>query len=105
MTRQLPAIIFCLLVFISCQKKGIPVITERKEQPGKEAITPNIAPDTSAGKTVFMARCGRCHVLPEPSQYSAARWEGILSSMMPKARLDPEQKIHIAAWVKANAAK
>ena len=105
MAKRLPIIIFCLLVFISCQKKGIPVITERKEQPARELIIPDIAPDTSTGKAVFMARCGRCHALPEPSQYPAARWEGILSSMMPKARLNPEQKIHIAAWVKANAAK
>ncbi|MEO7923642.1 MAG: hypothetical protein ABIR30_08180 [Chitinophagaceae bacterium] len=99
--------IMIAVIFTACQKKALPVITERKEVPRGE-VTNNsiaIAPDTVTGKSVFMARCGRCHGLPEPGQYSAGRWETILATMMPRARLNNEQKVHLSAWVKANAAR
>ena len=102
-------IILCLAIFISCQKKGVPVITERKTEPPRQnaamPVNETIAPDTSAGRSIFQASCARCHDLPEPGRYTFSRWEGILSSMMPKARLNNEQKIHITAWLKAKAAR
>jgi cytochrome c2 len=68
-------------------------------------VNESIAPDTSAGKTIFQGRCARCHDLPLPDQYTVPRWEGILASMMPKARLTKEQQVHITAYLKAHAAK
>ena len=92
----------CLLVCVSCQKKNLPVITDRVISP--ERVT-TVAPDTMAGKSIFMARCSRCHGLPVPAQYTKTRWEVILSYMMPRARLTSVQKVHITAWLQANAAK
>ena len=99
-----------LIVFASCQKKAIPVITERKEETVRGTtrsidLSETIAPDTVAGRSIFVGRCGRCHGLPDPSIYTQQRWEGILTSMIPKAKLDDVQKVHITAYVKANAAK
>ncbi len=102
-------IIIILFCFISCQKKAIPVITERKEKTWtkttRDSILATITPDTLEGKSVFIARCARCHDLPLPDQYTASEWEGILSTMMTRARLNNEQKIHIAAYLKTHAAK
>lgn len=103
-------VILLLLVAIACQKKAVPVITERKTEASKKVVTPfppsgTILPDTAIGKTVFVNRCGKCHGLPEPVQYTAQKWEGILAYMMPRARLDEIQKIHVWAYVNANAAK
>jgi hypothetical protein len=97
-----------LFIVAACQKKAVPVITERKYEPPKRVVTTfptpgTIAPDTSIGKTVFINRCGKCHGLPEPVQFTAERWDGILISMMPKARLNEEQKIHITAYIKSHA--
>jgi hypothetical protein len=109
MKKPVLPIILCLAVLISCQKKSMPVITERKQDPSRKnmvsSVNENIVPDTSLGKTIFQARCTRCHDLPSADQYTASRWEGILASMMPKARLNQEQQVHITAYLKTHAAK
>jgi hypothetical protein len=95
---------------IGCHKKSMPVITERKYEAPKTTVTSypptgTIAPDTTAGKIDFTNCCGKCHGLPEPLQYTAQRWDGILSYMIPRARLSNEQAVHVTAYVKANAQK
>lgn len=109
MKKLVVSLIILLFVIISCQKKAVPVITERKnELPGKiETVDPSPAtsPDTAVGKTIFTNRCGRCHGLPKPAQYTAQLWEGILSYMIPRARLNDAQGVHVRAYLKVNAAK
>ena len=64
-------ITFLAILTIACNKKTVPVITERKYEPkGRVKTFPPpviISPDTVAGKSIFMARCSRCHGLPEPT--------------------------------------
>ncbi len=43
------------------------------------------------GKTIYDSACKRCHDLPEPTDFSAQDWVGIMNSMAPKARLNAEQ--------------
>ena len=84
----------------------MPVITSRTTEPpppAKPII--DIKPDIETGKTIFINRCGNCHGLPKPDDFTAKRWEGILSYMIPKARLNNEQGIHVTAYLKASAAK
>lgn len=95
-----------LIVIIACNKKAIPVITSRTTEPPPPAksIT-GIKPDIEIGKTIFTNRCGNCHGLPKPDDFTAKRWDGILSYMLPRARLNSEQSIHITAYLKATAQK
>jgi len=94
------------LMISACNKKALPVITERKQDPPPPVkATENIIPDLARGKMIFTNRCGRCHDLPKPEQYNAERWKGILSYMIPKAGLDNEQGVHVTAYLQANAAK
>lgn len=102
--------LFISLLVVACQKKSVPVITERKTGPPTKISSPyppagTIVPDTVEGKTVFMARCSRCHGLPDPAQFNAVRWESILELMIPRARIDKENAVHVRAYVLANAAK
>jgi len=83
-----------------------PVITSRTVEPPPPAKpVSDVKADTELGKTIFTNRCGRCHDLPKPEQYTAQRWDGILSYMIPRARLNDEQGVHVTAYLKANAAK
>lgn len=107
MNKPIIIIIF-LLIVSACQKKSVPTITGRTSKPNKEKSTPlpgTIAPDTAIGKIIFVNRCGKCHGLPLPSQFNEKMWGEILISMMPKARLKNEQKIHLTAYVMDNAKK
>ena len=102
-----------ILVFVivacalsACHKKAIPTITTRKTDPPPPISgTVDIKPDIGAGKTIFTARCSRCHDLPAPAKYTVQRWEVILKLMLPKARLSEEQEIHVTAYIKKNSAK
>lgn len=101
----------CLIVGIiilsgGCSKKSLPIITARTTEPfTKEEEKSSITPDLAAGKSIFMSNCGKCHDLPLAEQFTAQRWEGILGSMIPQAKLNQEQRVHVSAYIKANALK
>lgn len=89
---------------MACQKRSSPVITQRAYEPPRKdiAIYPpegTVVPDTVTGKIIFINRCDRCHGLPDPFIYSQKRWESILELMIPRARLLPEQAVHLRAYI------
>ena len=57
------------------------------------------------GKTIFDARCGKCHDLPQPSDHTSQEWDKIIERMAPKAKLSPEETNWVLAYVKADAKK
>lgn len=59
----------------------------------------------SAGQTVYINRCGRCHGLKKTENYTAPQWENILKSMIPKARLNEEEAKKLTAYVMEYAKK
>lgn len=97
--------LFVLIVLLSCQKKAVPVITTRTIEPSVPKLEEFSAPDLLAGKQLFTNRCGRCHGLPDPVQYTVKRWETIMVLMAPRAKLSKQEQVHVTAWVKENAAK
>jgi cytochrome c5 len=109
MTTRNPLIsLIFILVVISCQKKAVPTITERNAvPPSKVSYTyppESAAPaDTLTGRQLFTARCGRCHGLPEPQQFTITKWENILPIMFPRTGLSSEQAFHVRAYLLANA--
>lgn len=101
------ALIFFLSALLACQRKTIPVIIERKDatSPKPALVKETIVADTAAGRQIFMARCGRCHGVPDPLQYTTRQWETILASMIPRSRINKEQALHLTAFVNTNADK
>lgn len=98
-----------LLIVAACQRKAVPVITERKTAPIElPALYPpngTVAPDTIIGKTVFTGRCSRCHGLPDLLLYTEEKWENILASMIPRSGIPMDNRVHLRAYVLANAAQ
>lgn len=110
MKKTIAIITALFLVLAACQKKAVPVITERKADPPKKIDSQyppkeTVAPDTLAGKTLFTSRCDRCHALPEIKQFNIDRWDDILAVMFPRARLNNEEALHVRAYLLLNAAK
>ena len=101
------ALIFFLSALFACQRKTIPVITDRKDATFQkpELVKETIIADTATGRQIFMTRCGRCHGVPDPLQYSTKRWETILASMIPRSRINTEQAVHLSAFVNENAGR
>ena len=99
-----------LFLLVSCQKKAVPVISDRKARvPQKiESIYPpkaTITPDTLAGRRIFVNRCDRCHGLPLTAQFSIRQWDAILPTMFPRAGLSNEEALHVRAYLLATAAE
>jgi mono/diheme cytochrome c family protein len=116
--RKITTIAFFSLIVFACSRKTI-ATTETKTNtetvaPVKpvaethDPATPAMAATTemlAAGKTVYINRCGRCHELNPVEKFTAQRWEGILKSMIPKAKLNDGEAAQVTAYVRANAKK
>jgi cytochrome c5 len=106
MKKALVLIILFTSVTLACHKKSLPVITDRTNEPiAPKPLIADVTPDLALGKSLFENRCSRCHDAPDPKKYNAMQWDGYLGIMMPRARLNPEQKVHVTAYVKANCLK
>ena len=104
MKKSIVFFIGVVFVLTACHKNSVPTITTRKKDPPPPiSATLPVKPDMDAGKTIFIVHCGRCHDLPDPFKYTAPRWESILKTMIPRAKLNREEAVHIRAYINANA--
>lgn len=100
------------LVIIACSKKTTSsktvTTTTTTTAPAIEIPKPANTTDmamVAEGKNVYEGKCGRCHGLKNTGDYTAERWDGILRSMVPKAKLNDMETQQVTAYVKANAKK
>lgn len=94
-----------LCVILSCHKRAVPTFTTRSIDINETANTKNDPPDLGSGKSVFSARCHRCHDLPNPSKYTEMRLDTLLPIMTSRARLTKEEADNVTAYLKANCSK
>jgi hypothetical protein len=59
----------------------------------------------SAGQTIYINRCGRCHSLKPVQNYTAQQWDNILKSMIPKAKLNEDESKQVTAFIMEHAKK
>lgn len=57
------------------------------------------------GEDLYTQRCGRCHDLPKPSDFTVEDWKPIMASMAPKAKLNADETNWVLAYANANAKK
>ena len=57
------------------------------------------------GELTYNMRCGKCHDLPTPSEFTIADWQPIIKRMAPKAKLNADETNWVLAYVNANAKK
>jgi hypothetical protein len=102
-------LLFSLLIIGACHKKGIPEMTDRNAPPPKTGFVypprETVAPDTATGRRLYAVRCVRCHDAPDVTKYTMERWDKILPTMLPRARMDNEQSLHIRSWILTQVAE
>ncbi|MGH2552064.1 MAG: hypothetical protein ACRDEB_00010 [Chitinophagaceae bacterium] len=57
------------------------------------------------GKTVYVTKCGNCHALKNPGDYTEDQLNNILKIEIPKANLDNKEAEQVTAYLLANAKK
>lgn len=70
-------------------------------------ITANLTKEEmlKRGEDLYNLRCGKCHGLPKPADFTVKDWKPIMASMAPKAKLNAEETNWVLAYVNANAKK
>jgi len=113
MKKAITIVSLALLVF-ACSRKttntaqtttAAPTTTETTTTGTTATVNAEHAAMVEQGKTVYTTRCNRCHALKDVTAYTTTRWDGILKSMIPKAKLDSTQGQQVTAYVMENAKK
>ena len=55
--------------------------------------------ELTKGRDLYMGKCGKCHSLYKPNQFSGEQWKINLSKMQPKAKITDDEKWLIFAYV------
>ena len=91
------------LIVFACSHKTSNTITKTEVVKEKtESATVSNA-QFIAGKTVYEAKCGRCHKLHEPNRGNMAQWTKWIDRMAPKAKLTDEEKQQVTDYISVNA--
>ncbi len=56
-----------------------------------------------AGKTVYVTKCGSCHALKNPGDYTVDQMYAFLKTEIPKAKLSSKEGEQVTAYFLANA--
>ena len=95
-----------IVIFFSCGRKNVPVISDRTNRPPAPiATTPTFSEaDLLAGQAIYTTgKCVKCHEAKPVEKWKADQWKPILKSMIPKAKLDSLQKIQVTAYVNTHS--
>jgi cytochrome c5 len=93
------------ILFLSeCAEKK--VTAAKSESPADEvaAMKTKYSPDQIAkGKTISEAKCGECHDLHAPQEFTVHEWDKILPGMSHKAKLSADDAGLLRSWIIINA--
>lgn len=89
---------------VSCNAKKAVVEETKINESTPELLAPMIplTAELSQGKTVFEAKCNKCHDLPVPSHYTKERWKPILKGMQGAAKISDEERELVYNYVTMN---
>ena len=83
-----------LALFTGCVAGGsraIPVAGPNDVARGSERYPDLTADELTAGRTLFLGRCGSCHLPPAPSSQTPEAWPAHVAEMKVRAHLDEKQ--------------
>jgi mono/diheme cytochrome c family protein len=107
MKKATTIITLALLVF-ACSRKTVNTSqTSTNTTPVTETAKTDAAHAAlvEQGKGIYTTKCSKCHATKDVTAYTPARWDGILKSMIPKAKLDEAESQQVTAYVMENAKK
>jgi cytochrome c5 len=90
------------LVVIACSQKTAGTIAATEVAVKTESATVSHEAYL-AGKTIYDAKCGRCHKLHDPERGNMTQWDKWLDRMAPKAKLTDDEKLQVRNFISVNA--
>jgi cytochrome c5 len=100
--KKIITIVLVSLVVFACSHKTTSTVTKTETIVKTESATVSNA-QYLEGKTVYEAKCGRCHKLYKPERGNMTQWTKWIDRMAPKAKLTDEEKQMVIRYVSVNA--
>lgn len=95
--------------FLGCAKKVAPAATI-DNKPATETktvtetkpviVTPVESSMSISGHVIYDVKCGLCHALKKPGDFTVEQWVPILDDMASRAKLDSTEKANVRAYVR-----
>ncbi len=86
MIKNSLVLLFMVLIVAACSKK-----MSATKTPPAEVVS---------GNQIFDMKCGKCHDLKKPADFTATEWIPIMDNMAKKAKLSAEEKEQVVSYVK-----
>lgn len=85
-------------------KKAVVTETVNSNNSSEQLEAPVImlTAELALGKTIFEAKCGKCHDLVKPESYSKEKWKPIMLSMQEAAKLTDDERVMVYNYVTMN---
>jgi cytochrome c5 len=100
--KKLITIVVISLVVFACSHKTTSTVAKTESTVKTESATVSNA-QYLAGKTIYEAKCGRCHKLFSPDKGNMTQWTKWIDKMAPKAKLTDAEKAQVTDYVSVNA--
>lgn len=94
--KKLTFLLATSVLIIACQPKTADVIIEDVEDNTEESF--NMA-EVNAGKVVYSNKCSKCHDAPVIKEVSNEKWAKVLTPMIKKAELTPEEEVQVRSFI------
>lgn len=85
------SLLIAIASFASCAG-SIPNPTEADAEWASHAWTGTTVHNLMTGRKLYVEKCGGCHSLSAPAQYSVQEWERIMEKMKIRAAVSEEEK-------------
>ena len=92
-----------VLLLDSCSHKSTPTKTTVETKAPSTDNNNKVTLNTNYGKEIYESKCGSCHDLKKPNEYTFIEWNPIMNRMAKKADLDYLQKQNVLGYLKDNA--
>jgi hypothetical protein len=80
-----------LVVLVGCSAL-LPVLTEEDAQRAETRWPTATFPTLKSGRQKYIDRCGGCHSLHLPSEFTEDQWRKAVGDMQQRAHVSPEEK-------------
>jgi cytochrome c5 len=100
--KKIITIVLISLVVFACSHKTTSTVAKTESIIKTESATVTNAQYVE-GKTVYDAKCGKCHKLYSPERGNMTQWTKWIDRMAPKAKLTADEKTQVTNYVSVNA--
>ena len=103
MQKIIVAVLLCSVIF--WQGCDTTTATTKTNKPAEKAVVTASAAVLEQGKSLYSAKCQKCHELFAPSKFNAIEWRKYVNIMAPKAGISDAEREAVFAFVASGAKK